>query len=384
MGNSNEKNEQDQKKEKEKKNEEQPQNETLRIVSSNYPIEENHPMILADNLYFNKQTNLGKKRNREENSNNQNKIIEDEKIIKKQKKEENKENDLNKNKEVKNKLEFKREQNINLEIVEHKEIKKFEAQSNFRESYTNNLPLPLKNRFDNKKNIIDNSIEFGINKINNNKGEIQEKINKEKYEKISLNSFMISSEEKNKNAYDEIKQNLKEKDVKDNSINEEDKFSYECLEENLYVKGFEGIDKLFIDIKIKNNGKLDWPKDKVFLKNNKELSQILSDDIKLIPVRSGLVTEERIYFKYLNKVMPGIYNSYINLNINGKNYGEPIIIKVEIVENEEEKKINNLIIKMRQEYQIPEIEINNDELKNVLIKNNYDTIKAFESLFGGN
>ena len=39
---------------------------------------------------------------------------------------------------------------------------------------------------------------------------------------------------------------------------------------------------------------------------------------------------------------------------------------------------------MRQEYQIPEIEINNDELKNVLIKNNYDTIKAFESLFGGN
>ena len=211
---------------------------------------------------------------------------------------------------------------------------------------------------------------------------------------------MISSEEKNKNAYDEIKQNLKEKDVKDNSkekgiifplnfknyyiINEEDKFSYECLEENLYVKGFEGIDKLFIDIKIRNNGKLDWPKDKVFLKNNKELSQILSDDIKLIPVRSGLVTEERIYFKYLNKVMPGIYNSYINLNINGKNYGEPIIIKVEIVENEEEKKINNLIIKMRQEYQIPEIEINNDELKNVLIKNNYDTIKAFESLFGGN
>ena len=84
----------------------------------------------------------------------------------------------------------------------------------------------------------------------------------------------------------------------------------------------------------------------------------------------------------MKNILPGIYYSYINLNINGKNYGEPIKIKVEILENEEEKKMNNLINKMRKDYQLPEKEVSDEELKKVLIKNNFDISGAFESLYG--
>ena len=120
----------------------------------------------------------------------------------------------------------------------------------------------------------------------------------------------------------------------------------------------------------------------IFKKNDKEKSLILADEIKIISLKTGWITEERIFFKYLNNILPGIYYSYINLNINGKNYGEPIKIKVEILENEEEQKIKNLINKMRKEYQLPENEVNDEELKKVLIKNNFDISGAFESLYG--
>ena len=96
---------------------------------------------------------------------------------------------------------------------------------------------------------------------------------------------------------------------------------------------------------------------------------------------SGWETEERIVYKYLNNLKPGIYNSYINLNINGKNYGKPMKIKVEILESEEDKKINNLINKMRNDYQLPINEKSDEQLKNALIANNFDITKAFGSLF---
>ena len=174
-----------------------------------------------------------------------------------------------------------------------------------------------------------------------------------------------------------------EQNIEKNLLNkEEETYSFECPNKNLCVKGMKGIDQLYVDLTIRNNGKLDWPKGNIFLKNDKEKSLILADEIKIISLKTGWITEERIFFKYLKNILPGIYYSYINLNINGKNYGEPIKIKVEILENEEEKKMNNLINKMRKDYQLPEKEVSDEELKNVLIKNNFDISGAFESLYG--
>ena len=173
----------------------------------------------------------------------------------------------------------------------------------------------------------------------------------------------------------------KEKENLNKFIKEEELYSYECLTESLYVRGVKGIKELFIDIVINNNGKLDWPKDDIFLKSDDKYSQIPSKEIKIISLKTGWESEERIVFNNLENKLPGIYKSYIYLNINGRKYGKPMIIEIEILENEEEKRINNSINKMRNEYQIPQNEISDEQLKNALIKNDFDSKKAFQYLF---
>ena len=389
MGNntSNEEEEQNEKQEKEKeKNEKEnpkPINEPLRIISNKFPTKESQPIILADNIYYNKKSNLGKKRIRSEDSNIGNKEGEKETKFKKEKMENVEENHINNLKESNNKknnLEMKQEHNIKLEFHEQKSFKKLKIEPSSNIKYSNIPSLSFHNKFDNKINKVDNSINFSINKIYDNKNENKEKNSPEKYEKNSLNSFMIPSKDENIKNQNEFKDNLNKEIIE--NINNEEIYSYECDNKNLYVNGIQGIDQLYVDITIKNNGKLDWPKGDIFLKNDKVKSQIIADEIKIISLMSGWISHERIIFKYLNKVLPGVYYSYINLNINGKNYGEPIIIKVEILENVEEKKIKNAINIMRNEYQIPKNEKNDEDLKKVLIENDYNISGAFESLYG--
>ena len=369
-------------KEQEKKENLKSNNEPLRTLSNKFPIKETKPIILADNLYYNQKRNLGKKRVRTENSDEQNKEDENKKEIKKQKIEEKQIDNLKNIDNKKNSFEIKQEQNIKLEFHEQKSFKKLKIEPSSNVKYSNISSLSSHNKFDNKMNKIDNSINFSFDKIYDNKNKSEEKNFKEKYEKNSLNSFMIPSIDKNNKKPEKINDNLDKQIIENNLNQEEETFSYDCPNKNLCVKGIKGIDQLYVDLTIRNNGKLDWPKGDIFLKNDKEKSQILADEIKIISLKTGWITEERIFFKYLNNILPGIYYSYINLNINGKNYGEPIKIKVEILENEEEQKIKNLINKMRKEYQIPENEVNDEELKKVLIKNNFDISGAFESLYG--
>ena len=384
--NTNEEEEEEQKEKKEKEQEKKekenpkPNNESLRIISNKFPIKETQPMILADNIYYNKKSNLGKKRIRPENSNIEKAKDENEIKIKKIENVEKSHINILKESESdnkKNNLELKHEQNIKLEFHEQKSFKKLKIEPSSNVKYSNISSLSFQNKFDNKKNKVDNSINFSINKIYENKKETKENNNKEIYEKNSLNFFMIVPNDKNNKNQKEINDDLNKK-----IINHEEIYTYECSDKNLYVRGMEGIDQLYVDITIRNNGKLNWPKGDIFLKNDKEKSQIIADDVKIISLMSGWITQERIVFKYLNKVLPGVYYSYINLNINGKNYGEPIKIKVEILENEEEKKIKNSINIMRKEYQIPENQKSDEDLKKVLIENNFDIPGAFESLYG--
>ena len=51
------------------------------------------------------------------------------------------------------------------------------------------------------------------------------------------------------------------------------------------------------------------------------------------------------------------------------------------MENEEDKKLNNLIKQMRNEFQLPDKDIKDEDLKNALIKNNFNITNAFLSLF---
>lgn len=401
------------KKEEENKNNSKQKDESLILVSSKNPLSNtNNKIILADNIYLDKKSNLGKKRHRSDDvPNNQKNKKENELLSEIEKIEKKNKNESNNNKPINKNLYLQEVQNIKEEYIGEKKFKKLAIEPNLNVTYSNE-------KIKNNKNEIDNAINFSIEKLYDNKIETNEKSEKKKNN--LFNSYMLLKENEN-NIKEEKKNNSEEKSNKPkqiidnififpsenskienkiikipqqsknannqnenlfNPIKQEELYSYECLNENLYVRGVKGIKELSIDVNIKNNGKLDWPKEDIFLKSDDKNSQISSKLIKIISLKTGWISEERIVFNNLDKISPGLYKSYIYLNINGKNYGNPMIIDIEILENEEEKKMNNLINKMRNEYQLPFNEISDEYLKNALIKNDLDSAKAFQYLFG--
>ena len=401
----------DNKKEEEQKDDKKQKDESLILVSSKNPINKNKQLFLADNIYLDKKSNLGKKRHRPEDSNIQNNQNKEEFKSGKGKIINNNINELNEKKFIKNNIYLKEEQNIKAEFIGNKKFKKLEIEPSLNVTYSNE-------KIKNNKNEIHNAINFSIDKLYDNKIEREEKSKKKLMNPYNCQVFLRNDEisekeekEEKKNNTDEklkpmidnifiypsdnskIKNKIikipqqsekenKEKENLNKFIKEEELYSYECLTESLYVRGVKGIKELFIDIVINNNGKLDWPKDDIFLKSDDKYSQIPSKEIKIISLKTGWESEERIVFNNLENKLPGIYKSYIYLNINGRKYGKPMIIEIEILENEEEKRINNSINKMRNEYQIPQNEISDEQLKNALIKNDFDSKKAFQYLFG--
>ena len=401
------------KKEEENKDNSKQKDESLILVSSKNPLSNtDNKIILADNIYLDKKSNLGKKRHRSDDvPNNQKNKKENELLSEIEKIEKKNKNESNNNKPINKNLYLQEVQNIKEEYIGEKKFKKLAIEPSLNVTYSNE-------KIKNNKNEIDNAINFSIEKLYDNKIETNEKSEKKKNN--LFNSYMLLKENEN-NIKEEKKNNSEEKSNKPkqiidnififpsenskienkiikipqqsenennqnenlfNSIKQEEQYSYECLNENLYVRGVKGIKELSIDVNIKNNGKLDWPKEDIFLKSDDKNSQISSKLIKIISLKTGWISEERIVFNNLDKISPGLYKSYIYLNINGKNYGNPMIIDIEILENEEEKKMNNLINKMRNEYQLPFNEISDEYLKNALIKNDLDSAKAFQYLFG--
>ena len=400
----------DNKKEEEQKDDKKQKDESLILVSSKNPINKNKQLFLADNIYLDKKSNLGKKRHRPEDLNIQNNQNKEEFKSGKGKIISNNINELNEKKFIKNNIYLKEEQNIKAEFIGNKKFKKLEIEPSLNVTYSNE-------KIKNNKNEIHNAINFSIDKLYDNKIEREEKSKKKLMNPYNCQVFLRNDEISEKEEKEEKKNNTDEKPKpmidnifiypSDNSkiknkiikipqqsekenkekenlnkfIKEEELYSYECLTESLYVRGVKGIKELFIDIVINNNGKLDWPKDDIFLKSDDKYSQIPSKEIKIISLKTGWESEERIVFNNLENKLPGIYKSYIYLNINGRKYGKPMIIEIEILENEEEKRINNSINKMRNEYQIPPNEISDEQLKNALIKNDFDSKKAFQYLF---
>ena len=304
-------------KENEEHKEEKKEFSPLRVVSNKFPINEKNPIILSRNLYYVKKDEkvLNKKRSRDaENKNNNININEEEKINKIVKKEDDDKNILNKE----NDILMKWDKIINNKIEENKKENE------------NNLLL-------NKEDI--NKCISDIKSENEKK---YESISKKYDEVLNENNFLYK---KMKSLLDENDDQNKEKIISLNEETKDDSYSMECLLNNFNVKGYQGTDQLSLKLFIRNNGKKDWPKDHVYLLCQKEKSDIFGEDMELNALKCKMISSINIEFKFLNLVLPGKYNCYMMLNVNGKNYGNEIKIEVEILkkEGEEEKKINSLI-----------------------------------------
>jgi hypothetical protein len=296
-------NENENSKENEEQKEEKKLVSPIRVISNKYPLNEKNPIILSRNLYY---------------------IKKDEKILNRKHSRENAENN-NKN--------FNKEKNIN-------KIVKKEDDDKIILNKENDILMKWDKMINNKieENIKENENNLLINKEDINKciSDLKSE-NEKKYESISKKYDEVLSE--NNILYTKMKSLLNEDDIQ-NEETKEDSYSMECLLKNFNVKGYQGTDQLSIKLFIRNNGKKDWPKDCVYLLCQKEKSDIFAEDMELTALKCKMISSINIEFKFLNLVLPGKYNCYLMLNVNGKNYGNEIKIEVEILkkENKEEKK----------------------------------------------
>ena len=328
-----------------------------------------------------------------------------------------------------NKAELDDKEKINLILKENEEIKK---DLKLKESKINDLEKEIKDlkkeflklsqkieeRFNIEKNdIIKTNINnqslnknqneennFKQNIIINKKEEIVGKIENNKINNADLNNNKIAN---NHNYFDNNNQNniLIHNDFnnKENEINnnvehegkklaliqkeengEEEAYSYQCENKlllNIFL--FEGSDEGVIKLTLANNGKRSWPKNTKLVFDDKSL--VKGDEIMLDPQNPGDKKNYEIVFKNLKGFSSGEYKSFLSFNVNGKNYGEILTIKIVIKEKEKPK--NEIeehletIKEFRDTFGLSKYDYTDEKTFNILKKYDFDMGKAFESLF---
>ena len=210
-------------------------------------------------------------------------------------------------------------------------------------------------------------------------------LNEEDYDNIKENNIINNKDIKNQNNNKNEKinnNNIFESHIKfDKNLNEFNNYSYECLTKELNFSVNEGTYNAKFNIILKNNGKFPWKKDKSFLICDESISDISLEKIKLQPLNPGEEFTNSLYFQNLQVLKPGIYKMYLNFNVDGKKYGENILINCEIVEKEKKVEFNPIIAGFRNKYQIDDKTMSDEVIKNALEKNGNNIDKAFQYLF---
>ena len=93
------------------------------------------------------------------------------------------------------------------------------------------------------------------------------------------------------------------------------------------------------------------------------------------PLNPGCQSAFDIKFRNMNKLPVGKYYSYLDFKVNGKKYGNSILINVEIIEKNK-KKNDSMINLIRDEYSLDK-KIASD----TMIDDAFDKTKTFEGAF---
>ena len=148
-------------------------------------------------------------------------------------------------------------------------------------------------------------------------------LNKEELNKnIDISKSMLPIQAKAHSNLDKMDNNLNPP----NNKNNKEFYSYECTNFNLAAYIYEGEDESQIDLSIKNNGTLDWPKDKaklVFAKN----SEVFGDNVILNAQKCGEEVKYKVKFNNLKDYKENEYKSYLRFEVNGEIIGEELALK---------------------------------------------------------
>ena len=221
-------------------------------------------------------------------------------------------------------------------------------------------------------------------KINEIKKKCQEDMNK-KYaniisEKMKEFQEKILNELKQENSrildnYIKQIQNLK-KSNQEKIDSKEKEYSYELLSKDLQKNAVQFETKeIDFELQIKNNGNLPWPengKAKLVVENKNE-NEIKINDIKLDNLQKNQVQTLKVNLDIKN-TENGTKKIILNFNVDGRNYGKPIILQLDVEENQKVKEMRELFNLQKEDYP-------DQLLYEKLKKADFDTEEAFNSLF---
>lgn len=128
-------------------------------------------------------------------------------------------------------------------------------------------------------------------------------------------------------------------------------YSYKCLTNNLNFAIQKGMKKGIFFIEIENNGALTWPKNKTFLEIDNSKSSIKNtQNFPLSPLNYGEKTSLNILVNHMNKYKPSKQCIYLDFKVDGKKYGESILLNIEITENINKIKYKSIIRAFRDDF----------------------------------
>ena len=160
------------------------------------------------------------------------------------------------------------------------------------------------------------------------------------------------------------------------------KFSFEVLNKNLNFTLNQGKENLLsVRIVLQNNYGMSWNRGATKLVCDKLRSNIICEDVNLPSLSGGQKTEAICTFNNVDSLEPGNYQCYLNFTVDGKKYGTPIIISIIIIRKPMDNGLKNSIDKFRNEYGLSENDYSDEKIKDVLINNGMDFVRAFEALF---
>ena len=126
---------------------------------------------------------------------------------------------------------------------------------------------------------------------------------------------------------------------------------------------------------MKNNKKIDWPKDNAKLVYDYNSSHFIQEDIILEPQKYNEERKYNIIIRDLEQYDAGEYNVYLWFEVNGEHYGERFGFKIIIKEKNND--YLNQIEEFRANFNLSKEEYSDDKLFDILKKQNFNYEQAF-------
>ena len=162
--------------------------------------------------------------------------------------------------------------------------------------------------------------------------------------------------------------------------NEEKDYSYECLNKDTLKQIVEeGEEEVNFVLTLKNNKRKKWPKGNAKIVSDSS-SNFVGDDIILEPQDYNEQQNYSYKVKDLGSYPIGNYKIYLCFEVNGEQYGDKLLLKIEIKEKQEED-IKEKIKEFRELYSLSKEDFSDDKISKIIQEFNFNYEKAFSALF---